>query len=121
MNEKSKEEIYKALTMKTLFRYPFNTADAGFKMLVEAVILTLESTELFINVREIYKTIAQKRKIRIDSVDKAIKTAIEHVTSVVKMDKDNFHNAPMMQAFINEKPRSLIFAISETIKAELND
>lgn len=117
--EESKEkEIYRALTMKTLFGYPFNTAIVGFKMLAEAIMLTLEDDGLYTDMQDIYEKIAKERKIKANSVDKSIKKAIESVTSVIKMDKENYHNVVIQQAFMDGRPKSLILATSEMIKAE---
>lgn len=116
----SEEELYRALTTKVLFRYPFDIADVGFKMLIEAVVLTLKSPEPFINTREIFEKIAQKRKIKTASIDKSIKKAIDDVNAVIEFNKENCHNALMRQAFINGKPKGLVLATRETVRAEVN-
>lgn len=116
----SEEELYRTLTTKVLFRYPFDTANVGFKMLIEAVVLTLESTEPFINTRGIFEKIARKRKIKTASIDKSIKKAIDNITAVIDFDKEDYHNALMRQAFINGKPKGLVLATRETVKSELD-
>ena len=111
-------EWEKVQVSNLLFKFPFNTSLSGFSMLTEAIMLTLANDNGHVNMtKDVYKKIAEKRKINGNSVEKGIKTAIESVSSSNLSLKDvSCPNVIIKNALINGRPKHFIMAICEAIK-----
>lgn len=101
-----------------LFNLPFNTSLAGFSMLIDAILLTVNSQNKKMNMtKDIYSIIAKERKINENSVEKGIKGAIESINCSPVSQKDIVYpNLMIKNALIDGKPKHFIIAVSEAIK-----
>lgn len=104
---------------KILFELPFNTSLAGYSMLTDAILLTLNFNGGGpVNMtREIYGEIAKSRNINGNSVEKGIKNVIESISSSCLSLKDiKCPNIMIKNALLEGKPKHFIMAVSESIK-----
>ena len=101
-----------------LSNLPFNMSLAGYSMLVEAILKTLRFENKYIKVSaDIYTEIAQARNISVNSVEKAIRSAIDSVNnSQIKMKEFDEPSLLIKNALADARPKHFIMAMCRVVK-----
>lgn len=101
-----------------LSNLPFNMSLAGYSMLAEAIqkSLRFENRSIKMSV-DVYAEIARARNISVNSVEKAIRSAIESVNnSQIKMKEVEEPSLLIKNALADAKPKHFIMAMCRVIK-----
>ena len=117
----SSDTIIKMEIVDLLCNFPFNTALAGFSMLLEAIEISLKINQGRLNMtKDVYSHIARSRAINENSVEKAIKTVIDSIgLSSVASKELSFPSMIVKNALLEGKPKHFIMAMAEVIKLRL--
>jgi len=109
------EELEVATQLSAL---PFNTSLAGYSMLIEAILISLRLNKFSVNMSsDVYVEIAKSRNISVNSVEKAIKNAIDSVNySAISMKDFVIPNMLIKNALLDGKPKHFITAICQVIR-----
>ena len=102
-----------------LLKLPFNTSLVGFSMLTEAIIQAVKiGKNARLNMcKEIYEKIAIDRNIAVNSVEKAIKMAINSINNSPVPYKDvNCSSMLIKNALLDGKPKHFIMAVCESLR-----
>ena len=101
-----------------LSNLPFNMSLAGYSMLVEAILKSLRFENKSIKMSaDIYTEIAQARNISVNSVEKAIRSAIDSVNnSQIKMKEVEEPSLLIKNALADARPKHFIMAMCRVIK-----
>ena len=101
-----------------LSNLPFNMSLAGYSMLVEAILKSLRFENRSIKMSiDVYAEIARARNISVNSVEKAIRSAIESVNnSQVKMKEVGEQSLLIKNALAEAKPKHFIMAMCRVVK-----